>query len=263
MAGWPAGAAMPWKWPGPARPNNDIVLEWDARLCLRSLASFTFGRLAALAYNEAQLDHPFVSEERMSDSPPDDLPEAPDPAELPAAAQWMMAQAAAANTPAERAESELRFTSLPEREARIVGGLRANHKLTAGLEPGAAAALTEWGAAMGRFVVAETAGLDDATAEGILQVRVRAARQLMVHVARAITDPPPPGVAPLDTALRQADIVYGRRYRAPDGNAVGRALAHWSAAAGQPARQIAGLRSFVEEHIRPQTGAAGDDASRV
>ncbi len=53
----------------------------------------------------------------MSDSLPDDLPEAPDPAELPAAAQWMMAQAAAADTATERAESELHFTPLPERVA--------------------------------------------------------------------------------------------------------------------------------------------------
>ena len=198
----------------------------------------------------------------MSDRPPDDLPDGPDPAELPAAAQWMMAQAAAANAATERAESELHFTPLPEREARIVGGLRANRKLTGGLEPAAAAALTEWGAAMGRFIVAETDGLDDATAEGLLQTRVRAARQLMIHVARAAADPPPPGVEPLDTALRQADIVYGRRYRAPDGNAVGRALAHWSAAAGQPARQIAGLRAFVEGQIRPRTGVAGDDTGQ-
>ena len=198
----------------------------------------------------------------MSDRPPDDLPDAPDPAELPAAAQWMMAQAAAANTATERAESELHFTPLPEREARIVGGLRANRKLTDGLEPAAAAALTKWGAAMGRFIVAETDGLDDATAEGLLQTRVRAARQLMIHATRAAADPPPPGVEPLDTALRQADIVYGRRYRAPDGDAVGRALARWSAAAGQPARQIAGLRAFVEGQIRPQMGVAGDDTGQ-
>ena len=198
----------------------------------------------------------------MSDRPPDDLPDGPDPAELPAAAQWMMAQAAAADTAAVRAKPELYFTPLPEREARIVDGLRANDKLTAGLAPAAAAALTEWGAAMGRFVVAETDGLDDATAEGLLQTRVRAARQLMIHVARAATDPPAPGVGPLDTALRQADIVYGRRYRAPDGIAVGRALARWSAAAGHPAWQIAELRAFVEAQVRPETEAAGDDTRR-
>ena len=190
----------------------------------------------------------------MVENPPDEPLESQD-SELPAAAQWMLAQAAAAGAAPERAAAELHFTPLHEREARIVSGLRANDKLTAGLEPAAAAALTAWGVAMGRFIVAETEGLDDAAAEGLLQTRVRAARQLMMHVARAATDPPPPGVAPLNEALRHADAVYGRRYRAPDAAAAGRALAHWAAAAGQPAAQIAGLRTFIEGRLRPETGA--------
>lgn len=193
----------------------------------------------------------------MADHPPDE----PQDSELPAAAQWMLAQAAAAAAAPERAAAELHFTPLPQREARIVSGLRANDKLTAGLEPAAAAALTEWGVAMGRFIVAETAGLDDATAEDILQTRVRATRQLMMHVTRAAADPPPPGAAPLDDALRLADVVYGRRYRAPDGDARGRALARWSAAAGRPATQIAALRTFVEGQVRPATEAGGNAAA--
>ena len=115
---------------------------------------------------------------------------------------------------------------------------------------------------MGRYVVAETEGLDDATAEEQLQTRVRAARQLMMSVARAAADPPPPGETPLADALRQADVVYGRRYAAPGRDAVGRALAHWAADAGRPAEQIAGLRAFVEAQLRPQAGTAGDVAQR-
>ena len=189
----------------------------------------------------------------MPDKPPFDPPEAPDPAELPPAAQWMMAQAAAAHSaPPERAAAELSFTPLAQRRERVVGGLRGNEKLTAGLGTAAAAVLTEWGAAMGRHVVAETDGLDDAAAEEILQTRVRAARQLMMSVARAAADPPPPGVAPLDDALRAADAVYGRRYAAPGREAVGRALAHWAAGVGRPAQQIAGLRAFVEGQLRAE-----------
>jgi hypothetical protein len=190
----------------------------------------------------------------MSDDPTQDPP---DPAELPPAAQWMMAQAAAAQSqPPERAAADLSFTPLPQRRERVLGGLRGNEKLTAGLGTAAAAALTEWGAAMGRHVVAETDGLDDAAAEELLQTRVRAIRQLMMSVARAAADPPPPGATPLADALRAADVVYGQRYDAPGRDAVGRALAYWAAGAGRPAEQIAGLRAFIEGQLRPE--AKGD-----
>ncbi len=191
----------------------------------------------------------------MPDKPPLDSPEPPDPSDLPPAAQWMMAQAAAAqNEPPQRAKAELSFTSLAQRRERVLGGLRGNDKLTTGLGTAAAAVLTEWGAAMGRHVVAETDGLDDATAEEILQPRVRAVRQLMMSVARAAADPPPPGATPLADALRAADVVYGQRYAAPERDAVGRALARWTAEAGRPAEQIAGLRAFIEGQLRPAEG---------
>ena len=197
----------------------------------------------------------------MPDKPPLDPTEPPDPASLPPAAQWMMAQAAAAqDEPPERAAAQLSFTPLAQRRERVIGGLRGNEKLTAGLGTAAAAALSEWGAAMGRFIVAETEGLDDAAAEALLQSRVRAARQLMMNVARAAADPPPPGETPLADALRQADVVYGRRYAAPGRDAVGRALAHWAADAGRSAEQIAGLRAFVEAQLRPQAGTDADVA---
>ncbi len=199
----------------------------------------------------------------MPDKPPFDPPEPIDPADLPPAAQWMMAQAAAAqNEPPERAAAELSFTPLAQRRERIIGGLRGNEKLIAGLGTAAAAALTEWGAAMGRAIVAETEGLDDAAAEDVLQTRVRAARHLMMSVARAAGDPPPPGETPLADALRQADVVYGRRYRAPGRDVVGRALARWAADAGRPAEQIAGLRAFIEAQVRPEAGTDADAAAR-
>jgi len=164
----------------------------------------------------------------MPDKPPLDSPEPPDPTDLPPAAQWMLAQATAAqNEPPERA----------------------------------AAALVEWGAAMGRHVVAETDGLDDAAAEELLQTRVRAVRQLMVSVARAAADPPPPGATPLADVLRGADVVYGQHYAAPGRDAVGRALAHWAADAGRPAEQIAGLRAFIEGQLRSESEVDTDAAT--
>ena len=112
----------------------------------------------------------------MPDKPSFDPPEQPDPADLPPAAQWMMAQAAAADTTPERAAAELSFTPLAQRRERVLGGLRGNDKLTAGLGTAAAAALTEWGAAMGRHVVAETDGLDDATARALARWKADAGR---------------------------------------------------------------------------------------
>ncbi len=198
----------------------------------------------------------------MPDKPPLDSPEPPAPADLPPAAQWMLAQAAAAQSePPERAAADLSFTPLARRRERVIGGLRGNDKLTAGLGTAAAAALVEWGAAMGRHVVAETDGLDDTAAEALLQRRVRAVRQLMMSVARAAADPPPPGATPLADALRGADVVYGRHYAAPGRDAVGRALAHWAADAGRPAEQIAGLRAFIEGQLRSESEVDTDAAA--
>ena len=79
----------------------------------------------------------------MPDKPPLDSPEPPAPADLPPAAQWMLAQAAAAQSePPERAAADLSFTPLARRRERVIGGLRGNEKLTAGL--GTAAAATSW-----------------------------------------------------------------------------------------------------------------------
>ena len=115
---------------------------------------------------------------------------------------------------------------------------------------------------MGRHVVAKTDGLDDAAAESLLQTHVRAIRQLMMSVARAAADPPPPGAMPLADALRHADAVYGRGYAAPEHDATARALARWKADAGRPAEQIAGLRAFVEAQVRPEAGTDADAAAR-
>ena len=84
----------------------------------------------------------------MPDKPPLDSPEPPAPADLPPAAQGMLAQAAAAQSePPERAAADLSFTPLARRRERVIGGRRGNEKLTAGLGTAAAAVLTEWGAA--------------------------------------------------------------------------------------------------------------------
>lgn len=171
-----------------------------------------------------------------------------EPSESPAtgkpspAAQWMLAQATNQAAP-EHARSTS-TTPLAERERRIVSGLRGNSHLTDGLDDEAAAALVGWGAAMGRLIVADTAGMDDATAEGVLQERVRAARKLMLWVNHSV------GRAAAETNLSEATalaaVVYGERYRAPDAPLV---PVRYGPSV-RPAEQIGLLRQFIEARLQ-------------
>lgn len=132
------------------------------------------------------------------------------PEDLPPAAQWLLEQAAADKP--DRTQPQVTYTPLAEREARIVGGLRGNARLTEGLDGAAAEVLLAWGDDLGRLIVADTAGLDDATAEGLLQERVRAARRLLLWVNHSLGQTAEE--TNLAEALAVAGVVYGER-RAP------------------------------------------------
>lgn len=176
------------------------------------------------------------------DERPVEPPESPATGNLSPAAQWMLAQAAGEAAP-ERAQGTS-MTPLAERERRIVGGLRGNSRLTDGLDDEAAAALAGWGAAMGRLIVADTADMDDATAEGVLQERVRAARKLMLWVNHSV------GRAATETNLSEAAalaaVVYGERYRPPDATLV---PVRYGPSV-RPAEQIGLLRQFIEARLQ-------------
>ena len=58
-------------------------------------------------------------------------------------------------------------------------------RLTEGLDGDAAETLMALGLDMGRVIVRDTGGLDDATAEDVLQPRVRAVRRLMMAAGQA------------------------------------------------------------------------------
>ena len=177
-----------------------------------------------------------------------DDPGSINPADLPPAAQWMLAQAGAAAQAESRAEPALTFTPLAERERRIAGGLRGNKRLAAGLDESAAGVLRDWAAALGRPITAATEGLDDAAAEPVLQQRVRAARTLLRRVAQAAADPAG-RPARLSDIAPQLSIAYHPDYRRPGAREAAPFLAEWAALAGQPAARIAALRAYVEGRL--------------
>ena len=183
----------------------------------------------------------------MHDTP--DSPAPPDAEELPPAVQWLRDQAAAEAAQASaRTQPDVTFTPLAEREARVVGGLRGNTRLTEGLDDEAATALLDWGEALGRLIVADTAGLDDAAAEDVLQARVRAARRLLLWVRDSTGQTT--AETNLADAVALAHVVYGRQ-RPPDASPVVPVGYNSSAS---PVDQIALVRRVIEGQL-PDEGS--------
>lgn len=185
----------------------------------------------------------------------DQLNESPEesPTDPPAAVQWMMQQAAAGQSAAtlpvatgDRLANSLTAgdaeKALATRQQRVAGALRGNERLTAGLSGDAADALMAWGLDMAKAVVADTAGLDDAAAEDVLQSRVRAVRRLMMAAAAATGDPADPA-----EWLAQAAVALGDRFTPPDAAQQVALATQWRALAGRPGEQIAALRRFIEQ----------------
>lgn len=175
------------------------------------------------------------------------------PTDPPAAVQWMMQQAAAGQSAAalpvaagDRLANSLSSgaaeKALANRRQRVADALRGNDRLTAGLSGDAADALMAWGLEMSQAVVGDTAELDDAAAEDMLQPRVRAVRRLMMAAAAAT------GSDPADPAewLAQAAVALGDRFAPPNAAQQAALGAQWRTLSGRPAEQIAALRRFIE-----------------
>jgi hypothetical protein len=135
---------------------------------------------------------------------------------------------------------------LAAREQRIDDALRGNARLVEGLPGEAAGVLLALGLDIARLVVRDTAELDDASAEDVLQPRVRAVRRLMMAAARA-TGPDEASVTPAEW-LEQAAIALGDRFTPPDELAAAAFGGAWRALRGRPAEQITALRRFIEDH---------------
>jgi hypothetical protein len=182
------------------------------------------------------------------------------PADPPDAVQWMMQQAAAGQShqTAPLPPSALGFApaggstteTLAAREQRVRDALLGNARLTENLPDEAARSLMDLGLDIARLVVRDTAGLDDAAAEDIIQPRVRAVRRLMMSTAQA-TQPGDASAIPLEWP-EQAAIALGDRFRRPDELEAAAFDGAWRALHGRPVDQVAALRRFIEEHTGRQ-----------
>lgn len=194
--------------------------------------------------------------ERADEPRPDENAAGP-----PAAVEWMMQQAESQlplALPAARSDLLAASADLPDstpavpdavppaRRRRVDDALRGNPRLTAGLPAAAADALLALGLDMARAIVDDTAGLDDAAAEDVLQPRVRAVRRLMMTAAEtAGTDVDEDDVAGW---AYQASVALGNHFRPADAAAESALAGTWRDAVDLPADRIAALRRFIEAH---------------
>lgn len=218
------------------------------------------GRAGDFAYNPASAITSGEDKIMCDDDHPTEPEETAPAADVPAAVQWMMQQAAAGQSaaalPAPAARPPVSSLApgqtepvLADRRRRISDALRGNDRLTEGLPADAADSLMELGLDLARRVVQDTSGLDDGAAEDILQPRVRAVRRLMMAAAEAtrqVAD-----AAGLGALLEQATVALGDQFRQP-GAADELALRReWMALAGKPEAQIAALHRFIERFTSP------------
>lgn len=188
--------------------------------------------------------------------PDHDQPTDPEaPRHVPAAAQWMQQQADAREEDAAPRALLPASTEAPppktlaERERRIVGGLAGNRQVTEGLDEAEARELLAWGVEVARAIVDDTAGLDDAAAEDVLQRRVRATRRLMMSVGKAVNEPDAADEH-LDAATQQAAVALGDRFAPPPEADLLAFRRRWRAQQGRPLEQIADLRQLVDSSKR-------------
>lgn len=189
--------------------------------------------------------------------PDHDQPADPNaPRHVPAAAQWMRQQADAREEPDAAPRALLPTSteapppkSLAEREQRVVGGLVGNRQVTEGLNDAEARELLAWGVDVARAIVGDTAGLDDAAAEDVLQRRVRATRRLMMSVGKAVNEPDAADEH-LDAATQQAAVALGDRFASPPEADLLAFRRRWRAQQGRPLEQIASLRQLVDSSTR-------------
>lgn len=188
---------------------------------------------------------------------PGQSPEKEPPNDPPAAVQWMMQQAAAgqlaASLPADMGDVAVSAlapispeAALAAREERVADALRGNDRLTEGLDEATAESLLALGLDMGRLIVRDTAGLNDAAAEDVLQPRVRAVRRLLMAAGRA-TDPAGESAADPAPWLEQAAVALGDRFAPPDQSQVSALGQRWRALYGRPREQVEALRRLIED----------------
>lgn len=137
------------------------------------------------------------------------------------------------------------LSTLAEREARVLDGLRGNRKLVSGLDADGRAAVLAWSEEAARRIVADTASLDDAAAEDVLQPRVRAFRR-MIYAIKDAADAGTPATPELVAKLsKQAAVAFGPGFQTPGPDAVDKLCQATNGAPGDFAYRCAAIRDFT------------------
>ena len=139
---------------------------------------------------------------------------------------------------------------LTRRVNRAVESLLENEALTADLDDAAAKVLLDWGGASVKAIGQGTADLKDAEAEGVMEPRMRAVRQLMRGVNRWVANrqemTAEDGAASLAEMVEQANVIYGKAFTPPDDNRRDAFLKQLSELSADPSQMVAALRELLE-----------------
>jgi hypothetical protein len=141
-------------------------------------------------------------------------------------------------------------SSVAEREARIVGSLMGNKTLMAGLGSDDQDALRALAEDAARRIVADTAGLDDAAAQDILQPRVRALRRLLYSLKDSAAAGKPLGPAGVRGLSDRASSIFGPAFRPATPEESAALCAAYNAAPPGFAARCALLHHFTLDHLR-------------
>jgi hypothetical protein len=136
-------------------------------------------------------------------------------------------------------------STLAEREARVLDGLRGNRRLVSGLDAAGRAAVLAWSEEAARRIVADTAGLDDAAAEDILQPRVRAFRRMIYAVKDAAATGAAATPELVATLSRQAGLAFGPDAGVPGPDAVDTVCRAYNSAPADFASRCGVIRAFT------------------
>ena len=132
-------------------------------------------------------------------------------------------------------------------------GLLENESLTADLDDQAAKTLLEWGLDCVRKIAQDTAGMDEAQAEGDMYPRLRATRTLLRTVNNTVAS----GSAMntiftselITQIIEQAKVIYGPNFIPPGDEQRSAFVEHQPELTGDISHQILKLREWIENSL--------------
>ena len=145
------------------------------------------------------------------------------------------------------ADPATRGASLPlktPRTRRAVESILENEALTDNLDDDGASVLLQWGMTLAQRIAAETAGLDDETAEKTMYPQMRALRKMLRRINRWAAAP---DSRKLEKIIGQAGIIYGAGYEPPGTEECELFSRQFDTGVRNSAQAIGQLRQLIEQ----------------